>query len=82
MTTVINRKDVADQAMNLLSGEGISEMKIKAFSGNASDCRRSINGFFEDEEVEIISISTEHDTGNISGNILVIVTYIQSRSKE
>lgn len=80
MTTTINRQDPVTQAMSLLSGKGISEMRIRAFSGDVSDCKRSINTFFEDKSFEILSVTTEHDSGNSSGNILVIVTYIQSEN--
>ena len=55
-------------------------MKIRAFSGDASDCKRYINDFFEDKEVEFVSISTEHEPGS-SRNMIIIITYIETGSK-
>lgn len=73
MITIIKR-DTIDEALHLLSGGSMT--KVKAFSGDAQDCSRNINRFFEDDSYskEILSIHTEHCASS-SYPILVIITY-------
>jgi len=76
MTTIIKR-GVVDEAICLLSGGSMS--KVKAFSGDAQDCSKAINRFFEDNDKEILSIHTEHCASS-SYPILIIVTYTEVKS--
>jgi len=76
MTTIVKRNTV-DEAIQLLSGGSMT--KVKAFSGDAQDCSRSINRFFEDSDKEVLSIHTEHCASS-SYPMLVIVTYTEVKS--
>jgi hypothetical protein len=65
--------NASEEAFRLLGGVG---MKIRVFSGDASDCRREINNFFERQNCEFHSITTAHESSTSSyGKLLVIITY-------
>lgn len=76
MTTIVKRNTI-EEAICLLSRGSMA--KVKAFSGDAQDCSRAINRFFEDNEKEIFSIHTEHCASS-SYPILVVITYTEVNS--